>query len=221
MGVLTARDVPEEMSSRERVRKREVRRELGLGRRCRGLHRSRRIRPTPVVVVELGAKHVVAVLGHCDLTRARGPHEITVTKDIAPPLGTTEVIVSADCCNKVSPVVEGRLGNSPPSTIVRSEGVVRMLDTDGRRVRITGVPGSVPIVDKLANTAILLDLVVCRCLSALPDIVATLNSQVACIVMEDDLIDRGSPSRSVVLADDHVDISFKSVPILHCLSFCP
>ena len=78
------------------------------------------------------------------------------------------------------------------------------------------MPGSIAVPYELADCAVGLHLVVGGRGTGLPHVVAAPNGEVACVVVDDDLIDPPTVSAvCVVCVHDEVDVGLKGVPILH------
>ena len=116
-----------------------------------------------------------------EFARTRGRANGLVRNDVDIPLRTTELVGLADSSDKMRAGVETRLGK-------RAIRLVGVLDVDGTLVlvEVAKGPSSVLVPDKLTPSTARLDLIVSRRLSGLPDVIASLDGEVAIVVVDTD-----------------------------------
>ena len=132
---------------------------------------------------------------------------------VLPPDRAAELVVLADSGYEVCSVIKARLGYSPWIT-----GHVGVFDADTGGVggKVACMPGGVTIPHELADCAVSLDLVVGGSWTGLPDVVTAPDGEVACVVVNDNLIDLPTvPAGCVVCVHDEVDVGLEGVPVLH------
>ena len=153
------------------------------------------------------------MLASCQRGRALGGREMLVAEHVLCPHGSAELVVVADGGDEVGAVVEAGLGDAPGLG-----GDVGVFDTDGGGVGIpvACMPGGVAIPHELADPAVGVDLVVGGCLAGLPHVPDGLDGEVACVVVDDDLVDLpAASSGAVVLVHQPVFVGFEGGPVLH------
>ena len=179
--------------------------------------RGRRGASGHAVVPLLGFCHVGRVLGAGEAGRAFGGAEPGVREHVHAPLGSAEPVVFAQRGHQVSAVVQCGVADGPR---VRVDVGVFDADAGDVGVPIVGVPCGVGIPDELADAAVRVDLVVRRRFAGLPQVVAAGDTQIAGVVVDDDLVDvTAGTSGRVMSVHEEVLVRFEGVPVFHAFSF--
>ena len=168
-----------------------------------------------VPVLRLG--HVGRVLGAGEAGRAFGGAEAGVGEHVHAPLRAAELVVFAQCGHQMGAVVNGGVRALP---WVGVDVGVFDADAGGVGGPVAGVPCGVGIPDELADATVRVYLVVRRRFAGLPHVVASGDTQIAGVVVDDNLVDvaAGAP-RCEVRVEDHVLVRFEGFPIFHAFSF--
>ena len=165
------------------------------------------------VVPLLGFCHVGRVLGAGEAGRAYGGGEAGVGEHVHAPLRAAEPVVLADGGHQVGAVVQCGVADGP-----RAGVDVGVFDADAGDVGVPVVrlPCGVGIPYELSDAAIRVDLIVGAGFAGLPQVVAVGDTQIAGVVMDDDLVDvTAGTSGRVMSVHKKVLVRFKRVPVLH------